>query len=222
MKKWLVNKTIKLILHILLKIDCSELEKIPAKGPLLVVANHVNFLDAPVLITHLYPRPTTGLVKKETWDDPLMAFLFNTWEGIPINRDAADFVAFRKAREALKDDKILAMAPEGTRTRDGHLIRGKPGVAMLASQCDAPILPVAYYGHEHFEKNIKKLKRTRMIIRVGEPFNISLNGHQKNKSTMQAVSDAIMVEIAKLLPEDYRGAYSRLGEKSEGFIRYLN
>jgi len=222
MKKWLVNKTIKFILHILLKIEYSELEKIPAKGPLLVVANHVNFLDAPVLITHLYPRPTTGLVKKETWDDPFMAFLFNTWEGIPINRDVADFTAFRKAKEALNDDKILAMAPEGTRTKDGRLIRGKPGVAMLASQCDAPILPMAYYGHEDFEKNIKRLKRTKMVIRVGEPFHISLNGHQKNKSTMQTVTDAIMVEIAKLLPERYRGEYAQVRGNPEAFIRYLN
>jgi len=110
MKKWLVNHIIKFLLGLFLKIDDQELEQVPQQGPLVVVANHVNFLDAPVLITHLHPRPTTGLVKKETWDKPLMAFLFNVWGGIPIDRDAADFAAFRKAKEALNDGMILAVA----------------------------------------------------------------------------------------------------------------
>jgi 1-acyl-sn-glycerol-3-phosphate acyltransferase len=205
-----------------LKIDDKELEKVPRQGPLVVVANHVNFLDAPVLITHLHPRPITGLVKKETWDKPLMAFLFNVWGGIPIDRDIADFTAFRKAKEALKDGKILAVAPEGTRTGDGKLIRGKPGVAMLVSQMDVPILPVAYYGHDNFKENLRKLKRTKMKIRVGEPFTIRLNGHPKNKDTMQAVTDAIMVEIAKLLPEAYRGEYEQVEEFEKGFIEALD
>jgi 1-acyl-sn-glycerol-3-phosphate acyltransferase len=222
MKKWFVNHVIKFILDILLKIDDSELKRVPQRGPLVVVANHVNFLDAPVLITHLHPRPTTGLVKKETWEKPLMAFLFNVWGGIPIDRDIADFTAFRKAKEALREEKILAVAPEGTRTEDGKLIRGKPGVAMLVSQMDVPILPLAYYGHENFKENIKKLKRTTMTIRVGEPFHIRLNGNPKNKSTMQDVTDAIMVEIAKLLPNEYRGVYEGLENKSNGFVQYLD
>jgi len=222
MKKWLVNHTIKFLLGLILKIDDKELEKVPLQGPLVVVANHVNFLDAPVLITHLHPRLTTGLVKKETWEKPLMAFLFNVWGGIPIDRDIADFTAFRKAKEALKDGKILAVAPEGTRTEDGKLIRGKPGVAMLVSQMDVPILPLAYYGHDNFKENLRKLKRTKMKIRVGEPFTISLNGHPKTKGTMQAVTDAIMVEIAKLLPKEYQGVYEGAVNKSNGFVQYLN
>jgi 1-acyl-sn-glycerol-3-phosphate acyltransferase len=222
MKKWFVNHVIKFIMNILLKIDDSELNRVPQRGPLVVVANHVNFLDVPVLITHLHPRPTTGLVKKETWEKPLMAFLFNVWGGIPIDRDIADFTAFRKAKEALKDGKILAVAPEGTRTEDGKLIRGKPGVAMLVSQMDVPILPLAYYGHDNFKENLRKLKRTKMKIRVGEPFTISLNGHPKTKETMQAVTDAIMVEIAKLLPKEYQGVYEGAVNKSNGFVQYLN
>ncbi len=222
MKKWLVNNSIKFLLHFLLKVNDTELEKVPQRGPLLVVANHVNFLDAPVLISHLHPRPTTGLVKKETWDNPFMAFLFNVWEGIPITRDTADFTAFRKAKKALNDGMILAVAPEGTRTKDGKLIRGKPGIAMLASQCEAPLLPVAYYGHEDFKNNIKKCKRSEMNIRVGKPFLINQDGHQKDKSTMQAVTDAIMVEIAKLLPGMYQGEYAGFKGDTSAYIKYLN
>jgi len=221
MLKWLVSWIIKQITHILLKIDRAELKKIPDNGPLLVVANHLNFLDAPVMITHLQPRPITGLVKKETWDKPLMAFLFNIWEGIPIDREVADFTAFQKAKAALKEGKILAVSPEGTRSGDGRLIRGKPGVAMLALQTEAPIVAVVYYGHENFKENIRRLKRTPMKIRVGEPFRIRLNGQPKNKETMQAITDAVMMEIARLLPKKYHGAYDQFELTMDNLIEFL-
>ena len=223
MVKWLVNNIVKFISHLFLKIDASELEKFPDKGPLLSVANHINFLDAPIIITHLYPRPTTGLVKQETWDNPLFAFLFNVWGGIPIDREIADFKAFKEAKKALDAGKILAVAPEGTRSEDGRMLRGKSGVAMLAVEsADIPILPMAYYGHEHFKDNLKRLKRTRMTIRVGEPFKINLQGAPKNKETLQIVTDSIMVEIAQLLPEAYRGEYTEGAYARGKFIEYLN
>lgn len=222
MKKFLVNLVIRFITGILLKIDGSALKRFPKQGPLLTVVNHINFLDAPVILTRLHPRPTTGLIKKETWDNPFLAFLFNIWDGIPIDRDAADFTAFRLAKQALRENKILAFAPEGTRTEDGLLIRAKPGVGILVSQCDVPILPVAYWGHEHFSENIKRLKRTPMHIRLGKPFMINWDGHPRNKETMQAVADAIMMEIAELLPEAYRGVYPRGAFEHEGYIRYVD
>ena len=222
MLKWFVNTVIKAIAHILLKIDARELKKVPMKGPLLAVANHVNFLDAPVVIVMLHPRPTTGFVKKESWDNPLHAFLFNVWGGIPIDRDIADFSAFRKAKEALNEGKILAVAPEGTRSHDGRMIRGKPGIAILARQCDVPILPLAYYGHEHFVENLKHLKRSPMRIRVGEPFKINWDGKSRDKETLQAVTDAMMLEVADLLPEDYRGVYADIKLDRESYIRPLD
>ncbi len=221
-KKWLVNHIIKFILHIILKIEFPDIDNIPRQGPLLLAVNHVNFLDAPVVISHLYPRPTTGLIKKETWDDPFMAFLFNVWEGIPLNRDVADFTAFQKAKEALRKGMILAIAPEGTRTGDGQLIRGKPGIAMLASKCDVTVLPIAYYGQEKFISNIKRLKRTLMTIKVGKPFHVDLNGQPRNKTNMQDVTDAIMVEIAKLLPEEYRGVYAQANGNQAAFLSFLD
>jgi 1-acyl-sn-glycerol-3-phosphate acyltransferase len=222
MLAWFVNTFIRFLLHILLKIDSSELTKVPEKGPLLAVANHVNFLDAPVLITHLQPRPLTGFVKKETWDNPVMAFLFNVWEGIPIDRSVADFAALKGAKKALNEGKILAVAPEGTRSNDGCLVRGKPGIAILASKMDAPILPIAYFGHEDFRANIRKLKRTRMTIKVGKPFKLVLHGDQKNKEVMQAATDAIMLEIADLMPEKYHGAYAEIAVDREKYIQYLD
>jgi len=222
MMRWLVNHIVKIITQILLKLDSSELNKFPDQGPLLAVVNHINFLDAPVIISRLHPRPTTGLVKKETWDNPIMAFLFNVWDGIPIDRNAADFTAFKLAKKALEEKKILAVAPEGTRTEDGVLIRAKPGIGFLVTQCDAPLVPIAHWGHENFVSNIKRLKRSPMHIRVGRPFKINLDGATKNKETMQAIADAIMMEIAKLMPEQYQGVYSKGAFEYEKFISYLD
>jgi len=177
------------------------------EGPLLIAGNHVNFLDAPVAITQLHPRPTTGLAKKETWDKPVLGFLFDVWGGIPIDREKADFSAFKSAKQALKEGKMLAFSPEGTRTEDGKMIRAKAGIGILATQSNCPIYPIAFYGHEKFNENIKRLKRTPMKIKVGEPFQIDLGDLPRNKETMQAIADAIMLEIAELLPVEYRGYY---------------
>ncbi|MFN2303147.1 MAG: lysophospholipid acyltransferase family protein [Anaerolineales bacterium] len=205
----------------ILKIDSRELDKIPPKGPLLGTANHINFLDVPVILSHLYPRPMTVLAKKETWDNPIIGFLFNIWDGIPIDREIADFSAFRKSKQVLKEGKILAFSPEGTRTGIKGLIQAKPGVAMLAIQCNVPIQPVAYYGHEHFWAEIKRLKRAKMTFRVGQRFRINLNGQLKNKEMLQHIADAIMLEIAKLMPEEYHGFYANKTSPGSQFIEYL-
>jgi 1-acyl-sn-glycerol-3-phosphate acyltransferase len=222
MKTWLVNKIIKFILHIILKLDTSDLVKLPLNQGIIAAANHVNFLDAPVMITHLPSHKLTGLIKKETWENPIMAFLFNLWSGIPIDRDVADFAAFRQAVEALENRKVLAVAPEGTRTEDGRLIRGKPGITILALKTNAPIFPIAYYGHEDFKRNFKRLRRTPMTVRVGEPFRIDLQGQPKSKEVMQDVTDSIMLEIAALLPEKYHGFYRDKEILRGKYIKYLD
>lgn len=220
---WLVNSVIYLILRILLKIEVTGLDQVPMHGPLIVASNHVNFLDAPVVITLLAPRPITGLVKRETWDKPVMAFLFNLWGGIPIDRGVADFNAFKEAKTALlEENKLLAVAPEGTRSEDGRLIRGKPGIAILASRTGAPVLPMAYYGHEDFKRNIRRFKRTPITIRVGQPFRCKFEGHAKDKHVMQAVTDAIMLEIADLLPEQYHGEYAGVVVPRRQYLDYLD
>lgn len=219
---WLVNTIIKFILHILLKLDTTALKQVPKNGPFIIVGNHINFLDVPVLITHLVPRPLTGFAKRETWDDPVMAFLFNLWGGIPIDRSGADFIALQAAKKALLDNMIMAVAPEGTRSGDGRLQKGKPGIAILANQSGVPILPIAYYGHENFKHNLRRFKRTPMSIRVGKPFRCKFDGLEKNKDTMQAMTDAIMFEIAALLPEAYRGVYSETVIENEKYLEFLD
>lgn len=222
MLKSLINAFVRILSRIFLRLDTSELHKMPQEGPLIAIGNHINFLEPPIMIAHLHPRKTTGLVKKENWDNPLYALLFNIWGAIPIDREIADFTAFQSAKKALQEGKILAVAPEGTRTHDGQMIQGKPGVAMLALQTDAPLQAVAFFGHEGFWANLKRFKRTPLNIRVGKRFRINLEGQRKSKEILQSVADEMMLELAKLLPHRYWGFYEDWKKSNPKFIEYLD
>jgi 1-acyl-sn-glycerol-3-phosphate acyltransferase len=216
-----VSTTIKGLTHILCRIDACQLSQVPQQGPLLLVANHVNFLDAPVVYTHLLPRPLTGFVKAETWENPVMGLLFNIWGGIPIKRGEPDLAAMESALEALRQGKILAVAPEGTRSGDGRLKRGYPGIVVLALRSSAPLLPIAYYGGESFRGNLSHMRRTDFHITVGQPFTLDTTGQKMTRLLRQEITDEIMYRIAVLLPEDYRGEYADLGAATQKYLKFL-
>ena len=154
----IVTTSIKSLTRILCNVDDSQLSNVPEQGPLIIACNHINFIEVPLMYTHLQPRKITGFAKAETWDNPAMGFLFDLWGAIHIERGEADSNAFRCALEALKQGKILAIAPEGTRSGNGKLQRGHPGIVMLAHRSDAPIIPMVYYGGERLRDNLKGLK----------------------------------------------------------------
>ena len=204
-----------MILSTFLDVDESEVARIPMEGPLIISTNHINSLDAPVGFSHLHPRPMTAFVKVETWDNWFMKFLFNAWDAIPIKRGEVDFDAFRMAEEALKQKKIVIVAPEGTRSYHGRLNQGYPGIALLAIRSGAPILPVVFYGNENI-KDLRIGKRTKMVIKVGEPYKIELNGRSLDRESRKQMTDEIMYEIARILPEENRGVYPDLSTEQKG------
>ena len=212
------------VLYTLTSIGCriedDELKKVPSQGPLIAVANHINFLEVPINILRLAPRPVTGFSKIENWDNRFYKFLFTLWDVIPINRGEVDRKAFRQAEDALKDGKILAIAPEGTRSKDATLQRGLPGVVILALRSGAPILPMAAFGHENFHQNIRRLKRTDYRLRVGTPFRLAAGESALSREVRQQMTDEIMYQIAALLPPQYRGVYSDLFQATEQFLQF--
>jgi len=207
----IVNSTMKSITRILCRVDDSQLGRVPKKGPLILVANHINFLEVPIMYTHLMPRPLTGFAKAETWENPAMALLFDLWNAIPLRRGDVDLEAMRRAIQVLQGGGILAVAPEGTRSGDGRLRRGHPGVVLLAEMSSAPLLPVVYYGGERFKENIGRLRRTEFNIVVGQPFSLRTGGVRLSHDLRQQITDEIMYQLAALLPPAYRGYYSDLG-----------
>ncbi|MGB9879707.1 MAG: lysophospholipid acyltransferase family protein [Anaerolineae bacterium] len=216
----LVIAILRVLINILCRVDAEQLKKVPMHGPLILVANHVNFLDVPLLFVYLQPRRVTAFAKIETWENPILGFLFTLFDAIPIRRGEADTTAFRRALAELEAGHILAIAPEGTRSRNGRLQRGRPGAVMLALRTGAPLLPVAYYGGENFYRNLSRLRRTDFHIVVGEPFYVEAHGMKVTREVRWQITDEVMYQLAALLPPAYRGYYSDLSAATERYLRF--
>lgn len=215
----LINGLLRLIFGLICRIDAEQLKRIPQNGPLILVGNHVNFLEAPIMMPYLNNPNIVAVAKQESWNNPLFKFLFNQWGVIPIDRDAIDQQAFRRSLDALADGKILAVFPEGTRSKNGQLLKGKPGVVAIAQKSKAPLLPISFYGYENFWDNLKHLRRTDFHIVVGEPFQLNLNGAGLSREVRQQVTDEIMYKIAELLPPRYQENYPDTEWITYKFIR---
>lgn len=206
----LVNLAESGLVALLCRVDDAEIAKVPAVGPLILVTNHVGFLEIPVLHSRLRPRRVVGLAKAESWKNPLLGWLFDLWGAIPVKRGEPDLAALRKCLDFLRDGGILVVAPEGTRSGHGRLQRGHSGVVTLALRSGAPILPLAFCGGEALKRNAKRFRRTPFHIMVGEPFHLSVEG-RVTQAVRQDLTDNIMYKLAALLPPAYRGQYAADG-----------
>jgi len=216
-----VTCLLKTLLTILCKIDCREYSKVLAVNkPMLVVFNHVNFLEVPILVTHSYPLYVSGLVKSETWDNPVFAFIFNTYKAVPIDRRGAFSESFKKVLDMINNGFFMCVAPEGTRSKDGVLGKGKAGIVQLAMEADIPILPVAHHGGENIWQNMRKLKRTPFYFKAGQPFKIKFDG-RPDKEQREMIISEVMGRIACLLPEDKRGIYSQQADEECKYLEFI-
>jgi 1-acyl-sn-glycerol-3-phosphate acyltransferase len=187
---------------------------------MLVAFNHINFLEVPILVAHSYPLLVTGLVKEETWDNPIFSFIFNTYRAIPIDRRGAFTKAFRRVFRAIEQDYFVCIAPEGTRSKNGVLGRGKAGIIQLALDADVPILPVAHYGGENIWKNIKHLRRTPVCFKAGRPFRIKCEG-KPGREERDEITAEMMGQMAKLLPQNMRGIYAEQAERETKHLDFI-
>lgn len=203
---WLTVLALRIYLPLACRLDMPNLRKFPKKGPLIVVINHTGRIEVPVFFAYLRPRAITAWAKAEVWNNWFLRGLFNAWGVIPIHRGEADMAALKKALRALEQGYIFGLAPEGTRNYDGVLRRALPGAVVLALHSGAPILPVAHWGGEHYMK--KFFQRPEFHVRVGKLFRIETGGEKVTAEARQQIVDEMMREVAKLLPEHYRGAYA--------------
>jgi 1-acyl-sn-glycerol-3-phosphate acyltransferase len=201
------NAAIRGLIRILCRLDIAELEKLPRKGPALIVMNHINFLEAPVLATFLDRSKLAALTKKENVSSKAYGYLASIWNAIPIDREGVDTESFKRCLSWVAGDGILGLAPEGTRSKTGILQRGKAGVAMLAQKAGVPVYPIAHWGAEGFWRNLKAFRRSPFHLRVGAPYMIVPAGSM-TKTGRQEIADEIMNSIAIMMPEQYRGVYA--------------
>ncbi len=203
----MINSLLRTFFRLFFRIDRSELAKVPQAGPLLMMVNHTSNLEGPMLYAFLQPRPLHALAKQELWEQKFMAYLMDMWKSIPVDRQNMGRSTMDACFKVLEDRHILAIAPEGTRSKDGNLQEGKGGVAFIAHKKDVPMIPVAVMGFPSFSKNIKRLRRTVITIKVGEVFEIVQKGGRIDADTRQALADEIMMRLAIMMPNEMRGHY---------------
>jgi 1-acyl-sn-glycerol-3-phosphate acyltransferase len=165
-------------------------------------------MDIPVLFTIRNRPEMTALVTTKYLKYPLIRWFIITAEGIWLDRDTADFSAFRSATHALNQGKAIGIAPEGTRSKTGQLLEGKPGTALLALRAHVPIVPVAITGTIGAFKKAITFQKPHIVARFGEMIPAPVLDNKDRDNQLQSLTDEIMCRIAAMLPEENRGFYS--------------
>ena len=216
-----ITRAIKWLTRRLVRVHDAELARVPERGPLILVTNHINFVEIPVLFTHLLPRKVTGIAKAENWRNPTTRWLMKLWGGLPVRRGEPDLSAMRRGLELLRTGGILAIAPEGTRSGHGKLQRGHAGVVLLGLRARAPLMPLVFYGAEHFWQNVAAFRRSDFYIITGEPFYLEAGQAKVTREMRREIIDEVMYQLAALLPPAYRGTYANLEKATGKYLRFL-
>ncbi len=202
-----------------IKIQIEGWENIPADGPVLMMGNHISFLDPVVMISFYPDRDIVPLAKLEAFSQPVMRYFVSHWGAIPISRGEADLKALKSALEHMRQGYIVMLYAEGTRSKTG-LIKGQEGSAYLALKTGATVVPVAIWGTRDFPFSWwRAFQRTHVYVRFGQPFRFRHEGDKLPRDEFGPMTDEAMYRIAALLPEEWRGVYSDL---SKATTRYLD
>jgi 1-acyl-sn-glycerol-3-phosphate acyltransferase len=197
------------LLNILFSWKVERGENIPLTGPLILVANHVHLLD-PFFLVFSFPRWINFVAKEELFRSPLLRPWLRWAGSLSVRRqgkvrDKQEML--KSTRNALERGIILGMFPEGGRSRNGKLEKGKAGSAVIASRTNVPLLPVGIAGTDKIKGISWLWKRPHIIVNIGKPFRLPPNSSMMSKSQMELLTTQLMKEIAALLPPEYQGAY---------------
>ena len=214
---WILKGLLKPLLLVLYRVDAAGLEHVPKRGPAIIAANHLSFLDSFFIPLVVKRRKVTYLAKADYFKSWKTSWFFRMVGQIPVEREGnvKSRRALHTAVQALRQGKVLGIYPEGTRSRDGRLYRGRTGVARLALEAGVPIIPCGVTGTDAVMPKGAKLPRLRpgaeVKVRFGEPIDVSpYAGRQADRPTLRALTDAIMCEIQKLSGQEYEEAYAAL------------
>lgn len=187
------------------------LENIPFDKPVLLTANHVGNLDALMILSipEFMKHPNLIVVVAEKYESyPIYKFGVKHLGFMFIDRFNPDIKTMKIVLRRIKNNGMMIIAPEGTRSPDGKLIEGKPGAAYIASKSNAWILPVSTVGTEDYNFREKfPWKRIDITLSIGKPYQLPALPKENREEYLQSATDEIMCQIAALLPEDHRGYY---------------
>ena len=183
-------------------------ENIPARGPLLIVANHLNLADPPVVSVSI-ARETRFMAKEELFKASFTGYFIGSFGAFPVRRNQADMTAVRQALKILADGLALVVFPEASRSANAQLQTAFPGVALIAMRSGAPILPIGITGTENMKGKTWPFRRPRVTVNIGKPFHLPPTGDKSTKEELAQLTDFIMGHIAEQLPVEYRGHYEK-------------
>lgn len=202
---WSMTSLMRVVVWTFGRYQVMGTDHVPARGPLIVVSNHLNNADPPLLGAAI-PRRLRFMAKQELFDSRFGGVM-RWFGGFPVRRFEADLGALRQAQAILKEGGALGMFPEGHRSHGEGLLPAHPGTALIALRSGAPLLPVGITGTEAIRSLSVLLKNPRIRVVIGEPFRLPASG-RVTREQVQAGSEEIMRRIAALLPAQYRGVYT--------------
>ena len=210
MTKTILRAILRTLLRLVAKVEIIHKENLRESGSYAFATNHLGILDA-LLAYYVLERWDFFIPVAEKWEE----YAFLRWLGkhlniIFIDRFNPDIRALRLILRRMDKGQVLIIAPEGTRSRAETMAEGKPGVSYLASKSQFPVIPVALAGTEDrvFFGNLKRLKRTKVTVTIGEAFTLPPLPKKNKDEALKEYTDEIMCKIAVMLPEKYRGFYA--------------
>ncbi|MFD8415137.1 MULTISPECIES: lysophospholipid acyltransferase family protein [unclassified Streptomyces] len=204
------------LLRLLFRPRIEGLENVPAEGAAIVAGNHLSFSDH-FLMPAILKRRITFLAKAEYFTGPglkgrLTAFFFRSAGQIPVDRSGRDAgqAALREGLGVLGRGELLGIYPEGTRSHDGRLYKGKVGVAAMALGAGVPVVPCAMLGTFEIQPPGRRIPKIRRVtIRFGRPMDFSrYAGLEGERAVLRAVTDEIMYAILDLSGQEYVDRYA--------------
>ncbi|MFD8147524.1 lysophospholipid acyltransferase family protein [Streptomyces sp. NPDC059708] len=204
------------LLRLLFRPRIEGLENIPEEGAAIVAGNHLSFSDH-FLMPAILGRRITFLAKAEYFTGPglkgrLTAAFFRSAGQIPVDRSGKDAgqAALREGLGVLAGGELLGIYPEGTRSHDGRLYKGKVGVAAMALGAGVPVVPCAMVGTFEIQPPGQTLPKIRRVtIRFGAPLEFSrYEGLEGERAVLRAVTDEIMYAILNLSGQEYVDRYA--------------
>jgi 1-acyl-sn-glycerol-3-phosphate acyltransferase len=203
---------IRFLLRLLTHVEVRGRENIPAKHNFIIAANHIGLVDA-FLPFYIIDNTNLVLLVGEKWEkNRITRWLGRQLNFLFVDRFNPDLKAIRAVISRMKKGEVLVITPEGTRSKVGYLIEGKPGVSYLAAKMGYPLVPVGISGSfdEIFFGQLKRLRRPHVIVNIGPAFSLPPLPTEaaSRDQALIADTDEIMCRIAALLPQEQRGMYA--------------
>jgi 1-acyl-sn-glycerol-3-phosphate acyltransferase len=192
------------------------LQHVPKSGAVILASNHLSFIDS-IFLPLVVDRPVVFLAKSEYFTGKGLKgwatrMFFRASGQLPIDRSGgkASEASLLTGLRVLSEGRILGIYPEGTRSPDGRLYRGRTGVARMVLESGAPVIPVAMIGTEHVMPIGTRLPKVRRIgIILGEPLDFSrFEGLEGDRFVLRSVTDELVHELQRLGDQDYVDVYA--------------